>query len=223
MRKKIHRIFVILVLLLALLVMTTGHPSKGDHTIPPLIINEIAFNTTDPEAVWFELYNPTEQIINLSDWRYSFEGVYCVFSLPPITLKPHGYVVITPSVDNFTRYWKTSISNVYSGAVFPLDGNLSIFRVNSNEKDVVRFLQRTLPLNCSWARYRNHPYTGDFTEDFYLEEQPTPGMPNNKEKGTFSYFFKLMGYITIGILLIGTMVLIPHLVAYRIRKKKGLI
>ncbi len=216
----------IIALLLALLLFpgfamhTSGETEKRDYS---LVINELAFNTTDPKAVWFEIYNPTRNGILLKDWEYTFTHVYCVFSFPPVELKPGGYLVITPSVENFTRYWRVNISNVYQGTVLIHAGNLEIFEKNGTHKDIADIEERYLPLNWSWARYRDLPYTGNFTQDFYVEPHPTPGKPNNQEKVIPYALWKIAGYLTLGILVISIMVLIPYLVARRIRKKRGVV
>ncbi len=223
---KPFKLLAVLMLLLIVIPVTTGGTlgaGSSHSTEPSLLINEIAFNTTDPNAVWFEVYNPTAHPVNLKNWSYGFEYVKCIFFFPPVSLKSHGYAVITPSVENFTRYWNVNIPNVYRGTVLPHAGNLGIFRFNSSEKDIVDIDHRYLPLNWSWARYRDSPYTGNFTHDFYLEPHPTPGAPNHEEKITGFDLWKISGYLVIGTLLIAVMVLIPYLVAYRIRKKRGML
>ena len=154
-------------------------------TVDHLVINEVALNTLDPMARWFELYNPTDEPISLNNWSYSFAFIYaymwCLFPLN-LTVPPHGYVVITPSIKNFTAYWGVRIDNVYVADV-AYNPETYIYIVGNHT--VVDSMGETPPyyaLNHAWARYRGGYDTDNFTNDFYDEPGPTPGRENRRAK-----------------------------------------
>lgn len=164
-----------------------------------LLITEVALATLDPKARWFELYNPTDESINLNNWSYRAGGCYAVFRFPNITVKPREYVVITPSIENFTNYWGVNnIDNIYQSMV-PYQRYTYIWIIKGiygvDESDIVDSMGEPPPryiLNHSWARYRGGYDTDNFTNDFYDEPNPTPGYENHRAKGESDVLY---GYV----------------------------
>jgi len=189
----VNRVTVIasLLLLAGLSLFSVHHADvrpSGDH----LVINEVALYTLDPKARWFELYNPTDKPICLTNWSYYFTFIdayaWCLFA-PNLTVPPRGYVVFTPSIKNFTAYWGVHIENVYQAYV-PYNPKTYIYitRFEQNET-LVDSMGGPPPryiLNHSWARYRGGYDTDNFTDDFYDEPYPTPGRENYMVKAMWT-------------------------------------
>jgi|GEM_PF-1413448 len=190
--KTLLRIFVFLTLSLFLLCsfpnLDTASASKGNAG--HIVINEVAFNTTDPNARWFEIYNPTTKAINLSGWEYYHSCIYCPFHFPAITIYPGDYIVFTTSISNFTSYWGVDHIRVYDRGVpeFPSEGVIQIWDKENGVDSMVSSsseIDLTYCLNHSWARYRGGYDTDNFTNDFYDEPHPTPGYENHRGKGDY--------------------------------------
>ncbi len=190
MRMKRAAVFASLLLLAGLSLFSVHHADmrpSGDH----LLINEVALYTLDPRARWFELYNPTDESICLDNlaYRFAYIPVYKIWSFPVnLTIPPHGYVVFTPSIKNFTAYWGVHIENVYQAEV-PYAPNTFIYifipigngTIVDNMGKPPRYI-----LNHSWARYRGGYDTDNFTDDFYDEPYPTPGRENYMVKAMWT-------------------------------------
>ncbi|HLB12535.1 MAG TPA: lamin tail domain-containing protein [Dehalococcoidia bacterium] len=66
------------------------------------IISEVLFSPTEGSesaGEWVELYNPTDQAIDLAGW--SLADNYSAEELPPLIVGPRSYVVVAGSVDAF--------------------------------------------------------------------------------------------------------------------------
>ncbi|MCK4717148.1 MAG: hypothetical protein KAT70_00655, partial [Thermoplasmata archaeon] len=163
----------------ALLLWFSVVPSTPANADEPeeghLLINEVALATLDANARWFEVYNPTNDTISLHNWTYYFSGCYAVFNFPNIAIEPLLYATITPSIENFTNYWEVSdLDEVYQGMV-PYESPTYMWIVDGDGEIVDDMGEpSTYVLNESWARYRDALDTNNFTNDFYIEPNPTP-------------------------------------------------
>ncbi len=186
-------------ILVTLLIVVFLHPtiliinssSEGVYATDHIVINEICYNTTDIKAWWIELYNPTNQSINITDgllWFYSVSGP---IHLPYISINPKEYVIISQYKNETKEYWEIpenvrvfEVGNHFWGDIWD-----SIGITEGPGVDVDRAGHTVLPhtlLNHSWARYKDGYDTDNFTEDFYDEANPTPGYKNHREKGKVS-------------------------------------
>jgi len=168
-----------------------------------ILINEIMY---DPELndnyyEWIELYNPTNQSINLTDWSLTdnsaedfLEGNSDHGNGTTI-LPPFSYALIT---DHGTKFYNNcSISNstvklyVDDSAIgngLSNSGDKLILKNNQNETvDAVEWIKNYSDIpgepafavkeNCTLARITNLD-TNDSNKDFYESITPTPGCKN---------------------------------------------
>lgn len=181
--KRVLSIWIALMLLvLALPSALSVKNVNTDH----LVINEICW--PDYRMAWFELYNPTNRSIDVTNWLIWFYSVDGPIQMPPVLIHPNEYIVVCGNKDNFIKDWGPP-ENV---KIVELDGwgykNDSITISNENgQMDIVGVDNHPgfLPsagLNHSWARYKGGFDTDNFTNDFYDEPYPTPGRENPREK-----------------------------------------
>src|SRR5690554_6322257 len=82
-----------------------------------ILISEVCPSNTDyyvdsyeESPDWFELYNPTDSPINLSDYAISTSNMVDVYTLPAIELAPQQYILFSQQVVNdVVKQWETII------------------------------------------------------------------------------------------------------------------
>lgn len=84
---------------------------------PQIVINELHYNPLDDDAEFLELYNASEQAVDLSGW--TVEGVGLTIDFGTVIL-PGDYIVFT---DNDVRFKQQNAGNVFVGGQY--DGGLS--------------------------------------------------------------------------------------------------
>ncbi|MCG2825012.1 MAG: lamin tail domain-containing protein, partial [Thermoplasmatales archaeon] len=145
-----------------------------------IVINEICYNTSDPKAVWFELYNPTNSSVNITGWKIQFSSN--TFTIPSWTIESGEYIIVCWDEDNFTSYWNVSNeTKIIELGDWSLMSDLISIKNATTTIDMINDSLPLLPLNHSWSRYNGYD-TGNFTDDFYDEINPTPGYENTKSK-----------------------------------------
>src|SRR5581483_1397437 len=79
-----------------------------------VVINEIFYHAPDDIAdlQWVELYNTSDQAVNLSGWRLS-KGVKVEFG-PGATIEPHGYTVVCKNKQRFQEFYKAPVAAEFS-------------------------------------------------------------------------------------------------------------
>ena len=178
----------------------------GDETLPNsdviggLLINEFCFNTTDPYAIWVEIYNPSNYSTNLTHYEIWDNMVNMPYPggatdlilnesiMNTTILGPSKYAIMCYDKETFLFYWDVPEDvivfenwRIYYWA--PLS---RIFLILPFSDTIEGYSQ--LPLNHSWARYNDaheiHSFYDDynFTDYFYGETNPTPGYENNKAR-----------------------------------------
>ena len=89
-----------------------------------VVINEINYNSADdfdPED-WVELYNPTNDPINIGNWTFKDENDAHVFTIPEnSSLGPDQYLVLCKDADAFSALFP-DVSNYVGDLGFGLDG-----------------------------------------------------------------------------------------------------
>ena len=70
-----------------------------------VVINEINYNSIDTfdPGDWIELYNPTNNNINISNWTIKDEDDTHVYTLPSMILSANAYLIITEDSQNLPR------------------------------------------------------------------------------------------------------------------------
>ena len=142
-----------------------------------LIINEVCYDQNNINASWFELYNPTSEVINTGGheiWFYSINGPVL---LTNHSIQPGGFLVICNNITIFSKYWSFHLSQKIIEISFgQINDNIQAFSDRLIDENKVPIL----PANQSYARYRGGFDTDNFDVDFYIDENPTPGWENNR-------------------------------------------
>src|SRR5438309_513582 len=79
-----------------------------------VVINEIFYHAPDDLAdlQWVELYNTSEQAVNLSGWRLA-KGIKFDFG-PGATIPPHGYMVVCKDRQRFKEFYEAPVAGEFS-------------------------------------------------------------------------------------------------------------
>lgn len=127
---------------------------KSDQSIAPifiaqaepdkLVINEINYHSGpgfDPED-WVELYNPTDQMLNISGWHFKDDQDSHDFRLPAGTrIETKGFLILCRNRAAFRRCFP-EVTNVIGDIPFGLSSNgdaVRIYHVDGSLIDSVRF------------------------------------------------------------------------------------
>ena len=105
-----------------------------------IVINEINYNSLDtlfnPED-WIELYNPTNQIIDISSWQFKDEDDIHVFTIPENTSLSSGeYLVLCREEALFTSAFP-EVSNYIGDFEFGLAGGGELLRLFNAEGAII--------------------------------------------------------------------------------------
>ena len=96
-----------------------------------VVINEINYNSADnfdPED-WVELYNPTDQTINITGWMFKDENDDHVYTIPANTaLNPDQYVVLSKDTTAFNLFFP-NVDNYTGNTGFGLSGGGELIRL----------------------------------------------------------------------------------------------
>ena len=104
-----------------------GHQALPDSTI---VINEINYNSFEDHdsGDWVELYNPTGDDIDISNWSFKDEDDSHVFIIPDNTiLDQDQYLVLVNDSTNFSQYY--SNTNIIGNLNFGFSGGGEILRI----------------------------------------------------------------------------------------------
>ncbi len=188
----------LLLLVIALLLISTSSKSSAD-----ILINEVMYNPqpNDNYNEWIELFNPTNQSINVSNWiiEDNFAEDYLDGDFDhgngTTIIPPKGYAIIadlgTKIYENFsipTNAIRLYVDDLSIGNGLGNSKDKLIFKnITGNELDAVEWGYDYLdvpgmPANpveedCSLSRYQNID-TDDSIRDFYEGIIPTPGSEN---------------------------------------------
>src|SRR5260370_5042991 len=79
-----------------------------------VVVNEIFYHAPDDIAdlQWVELYNTSDQAVNLSDWRLS-KAIKFEFG-PGATIAAHGYAVVCKDKQRFQEFYKVPVAGEFS-------------------------------------------------------------------------------------------------------------
>lgn len=152
---------------------------------PHIVINEIYYEST-AKKWWLELYNPTEESINVTGWNLWFYSIDGPISIDEPTIIHSGeyilfgeddgqYILNEWDVPPGTQVNGLGYVRVYYDAVH-ISGIDRVYTANESG-----WLPK-IAENHSWARYKYGYDTDNFTNDFYDESTPTPGFENTKSK-----------------------------------------
>ena len=104
----------------------------GDQALPDstIVINEINYNSFEDHdsGDWVELYNPTGDDIDISNWSFKDEDDSHVFIIPDNTiLDQDQYLVLVNDSTNFSQYY--SNTNIIGNLNFGFSGGGEILRI----------------------------------------------------------------------------------------------
>ena len=147
-------------------VKPTGEEGGSEEEITTIhvVINEVELNPPGVDAgnEWIELYNPTDQTIDLSDWTiFTTHGVTVTLTIEEGTIiKPKGYLVLS--------YWDQWLDNE--------DESIILRDVSGNVIDSTPILSDMDNDNRTWSRYPNG-YDTDSASDWVFRPS-TKGYEN---------------------------------------------
>ncbi len=171
----VHRVLIAILLIL----MSSVAPAQAEFTGP--IINEFVPNPVpDLETEWIELYNPTDQAVNLHLYQIGDAQTLRVISTGNLMLPAGGYIVLAQDVTRFLRYYTNFDGTVVSPVGWP---------ILNNDGDTIRLEYPTGIIgdtviydhgfadNRSWERYVDSEGRSYWGESF-SPTGSTPGKPN---------------------------------------------
>ncbi len=161
-----------------------------------IVINEILY---DPEGAdtgfeWIELYNNSDSIINLENWKIELAGTEfeSVFTFPEIYILPYSFILIgEENVENANIFTSLAFQNGGSST----DG-VRIISADENYTDTIlydepndnslpddtgnpaEFFADDVPSGITLARIQDGLDTNNCASDFLGSETPTPGFAN---------------------------------------------
>jgi len=217
------RIAVIIIVVMVVAIAGYGVMPKAEKKQKlHVVINEFyPWKKGDPRPGWVELYNPTDEIINVTYWRFWYSGFFgplnpWMFGFYHIY--PHEYVLLGNKT-LIRKYWDVPdnvrivemppIAEPPEGYSITFCSSLRIEAVTSLEEpgktvDEVPSQRPSISEGHSWARYRGEYGVDNFTANFYDEPEPTPGYENHRVKEEQSVGRDL--YLILGIAVVGVVI-----------------
>src|SRR6266852_5546648 len=107
-----------------------------------VVINEIFYHAPDDltDLQWVELYNTSEQAVNLSGWRLS-KAVK--FDFPQgASSAPHGYTVVCKDRQRFQEYYQVPVAGEFSRSFKRNGERLELHKAGGQLADSVEFGNR---------------------------------------------------------------------------------
>lgn len=163
--------------LLVYFTMTSESPERLSAAERAVVINEamsgnkgINLDDEGRSSDWVELYNPSEEAVNLGRFSLSDDGTELDrWAFPDITLSPHDFLVIYLSGDSKKE---TDSGSLHASFKLNAKGERLILSAGGNIVDSIDL--PALPDNLSYGRVGN---------EWVLIENPTPGEPNGGSAG----------------------------------------
>lgn len=117
----------------------------GGSTAGRVIINEIMYDFPAGECEWIEIYNNSDSIVNLKNWKVSDNSLtQIVITANDYFLNPLSYAVISQSGAIFTNHQAIDSSKVIINSSFPSLNNAGdaviIYKINGAVSDRVDYL-----------------------------------------------------------------------------------
>lgn len=103
----------------------------GAESGTSVVINEINYNSDDDFETedWVELYNPTDDIIDLGNWTFKDENDDHVFTIPEdVSLAPNQYIVLCENTDLFQTFFP-EVDNFIGDLGYGLEGSGELIRL----------------------------------------------------------------------------------------------
>lgn len=118
---------------------------SGGSTAGRVIINEIMYDFPDGECEWVEIYNNTDSVVNLKNWKISDNSLTQVnITSNDFFVNPQSYAVISQSSAIFANHPSIDSSKVIIMSSFPSLNNAGdaviIYKINGSVSDRVDYL-----------------------------------------------------------------------------------
>lgn len=165
-----------------------------DQLSAKVVINEIHYNQDDIvlSGDWAELYNNSDQDIDLSGWYFMDSDDTHKFEMPEGTiLKARKYLVLVESIADFTVSY-TDVDNYIGETGFGFSGKGELLRLYNSKGvliDMVEYNDKEpWPVEADGDGYTlsliDPNYDNALPESWYASEYKygTPGKPNNENK-----------------------------------------
>lgn len=152
-----------------------------------IIINEVMYNPnqcSDAYCEWVELYNPTNEEINLSSWKISdMKSDLSVeynrtISFNNTEIEAKGYFIIVKNYENFSYYWNASSD---AETNFVLNNEQEIIRIYSSNGSLADefYYNTSYGANGNNNSLQKINSSGINNISNWCDNPPTPGAPNN--------------------------------------------
>ncbi len=117
----------------------------GGSTAGRVIINEIMYDFPTGECEWVEIYNNSDSVVNLKNWKISDNSLTQVVITPnDFFMNPQSYLVISQSGAIFTNHTQIDSSKVITNSSLPSLNNTGdaviIYKINGAVSDRVDYL-----------------------------------------------------------------------------------
>lgn len=119
-------------------------PHFMETTVVSLVINEINYNSSEDHDAddWIELYNPNDEVVDISNWQIKDELDVNSFTFPVSTsIAGKGYLVIAKDVEEFESVFPNDINHI-GDLGFGLSGGGDAVRLFNDQgilQDIVVF------------------------------------------------------------------------------------
>lgn len=117
----------------------------GGSTAGRVIINEIMYDEPTGECEWIELYNNSDSVVNLKNWKMADDNLSLqIITASDYLLAPLNYVVISDNNAIFTKHPGIDSAKVIVNSALPslnVDGDaVIIYKINGTVSDRVDYL-----------------------------------------------------------------------------------
>ncbi|MFH1657485.1 MAG: lamin tail domain-containing protein [bacterium] len=156
--------------------------TAGEWNVVELLINKVYYDVdsshgVEPKNEWIELYNPTNEAINLKDWQIcnhdSCETINANKSIPAL-----GYAVISHDASTW-KYWEIPASvvkiNALGGILFEMDNDADMLLLKNPEGIIVDQMNWGSPNSCTVAGIGWVKMFSEFTSAWESVQQVADG------------------------------------------------
>jgi hypothetical protein len=117
----------------------------GGSTVGRVIINEIMYAPGSNECEWVEIYNNSDSIVNLKNWKISDNSLtQVIITVNDKFLNPQGYMVIAQNSTIFTKHPSIDSNKVIINSSIPSLNNTGdaviIYKVSGAVSDRIDYL-----------------------------------------------------------------------------------
>jgi hypothetical protein len=119
--------------------MLTANFEKDETAIPGIVINELNYNSADEfdPGDWLELYNLSDQAVNISGWRLFDENDSAGFSIPSTTvIAPNDCFVLCQDLAKFSQLFP-EVKNTVGDLGFGLNNGGELILLFNGDGDLV--------------------------------------------------------------------------------------